>query len=210
MDRPATSIHTGDTPALLHAAAPWLLTGQDTEANACLRPSSSDTAALQPVFSVRKPVEVFEPSFAAPSPDTILAPRQHGMDAQDQSQASAALLGERHAAEVARLTQALHDAKQACAADIGRLRAQHAAEMQRMVEALWQAQDAARTVPVPPELVIDTPAPEPPPSFELQPARSDARLARLVGWCSFSPVGRACALLERIGRRWATAFRVRR
>jgi hypothetical protein len=145
-------------------------------------------------------------TYAAPSPDTVFAPRQHGIHAQDQGLVHAALKHDEQAAEVARLTQALHDAKQVHAAEIERLRAQHAVEMRRLVEALWQAQDAARAVSAPLERAIEAPPLGPRPTSELQPATLPAGQARFIGCGALSLRGRACAALLRIGRRWATAF----
>ena len=143
----------------------------------------------------------------APSPDTVLEPRQRRIHAQDQEQAHAALKLDEQTAEVARLTQALHDAKQVHAAEIERLRAQHAFDMQRLVEALWQAQDAARAVSAPPERVTKAPVPESPPSSKHQPTRLRVWLARFVVRHDLSLLGRAWTSLGRIVRRWATVFR---
>ncbi|TDH58190.1 hypothetical protein E2C06_33910 [Dankookia rubra] len=176
--------------------------GRETSGDHPLPLPPADQGAPSVVFTATQPGEVAAASetYASPPPDTIVAPRQHGVHAEDQGQASATLNHDAQAAEVARLTQALHGAKQVHAAEIERLRAQHAAEMQRLVEALWQAQDAARAVSALPERATETPNLEP---SELQPARLPAGLARFVDWRELS----ACAALGRIGRRWATAFR---
>jgi hypothetical protein len=183
--------------------------GEEKTAEHSLRLPSADVVVPSLVFIAIQPHEIAAvgQTYAAPSPDTVLAPRQHGIHAQDHGQAYAALKHDEQAAEVARLTQALHDAKQVHAAEIERLRAQHAAEMHRMVEALWQAQDAARAVSAPSEKATEAPTPEPRSSSERQPASLPVEPARFVAWGELSLSGRACASLGRIGRRWATAFR---
>jgi hypothetical protein len=185
-----------------------LLMGEEKTAERSLRLPSADVVVPSLVFIAIQPHEIAAAgqTYAAPSPDTVLAPRQHGIHAQDHGQAYAALKHDEQAAEVARLTQALHDAKQVHAAEIERLRAQHAAEMRRLVEALWQAQDAARAVSAPPERAIEAPPLGPRPTSELQPATLPAGQARFMGCGALSLRGRACAALLRIGRRWATAF----
>ena len=147
------------------------------------------------------------PTHVAPSPDTVLEPRQRHIHAQDQEQAHAALKLDEQTAEVARLTQALHDAKQVHAAEIERLRAQHAFDMQRLVEALWQAQDAARAVSAPPERAAKAQVLESPPSSRHQPTRVRVWLARFAVRYDRSLLGRAGTSLGRIVRRWATVFR---
>ncbi|TDH58088.1 hypothetical protein E2C06_34445 [Dankookia rubra] len=174
-----------------------------------LRLSSADEGAPSLVFTAAQSDEIaaVRQTYAAPPPDTVVAPRQQGIDAQDQGKASAVLKQDAQAAEVVRLTQALQDTKQVHALEIERLRAQHAAEMQKLVETLWQAQDTARAASALPVRATETPPLEPRPVAELQPAALPAGQARFMGWGKLSFTGRTCAALERIGRRWATAFR---
>jgi hypothetical protein len=183
--------------------------GEEKTAEHSLRLPSADVVVPSLVFIAIQPHEIAAAgqTYAAPSPDTVLAPRQHGIHAQDHGQAYAALKHDEQAAEVARLTQALHDAKQVHAAEIERLRAQHAAEMRRLVEALWQAQDAARAVSAPPERAIEAPPLGPRPTSEHQPANSRTGLARFIAWGELSLPARACASIGRIGRRWAMTVR---
>jgi hypothetical protein len=181
----------------------------ETSGEHSLRCLPADVAVPSAVFVAVPPGDIAAAgqTYAAPPPDTVVAPRQQGFHAQDQGLASAALKPDEQAAEVARLTQALHGAKQMHAAEMERLRAQHAAEMQRMVEALWQAQDAARAASAPPGQAIETLPLEPRPTAELQPAVLPAVHARFLGCSNLLLCGRACAPLGRIGRRWAAAFR---
>jgi hypothetical protein len=174
-----------------------------------LRLPPADEGAPSLVFTAAQPDEIaaVRQTYAAPSPDTVVAPRQQGIPAQDQGLASAVLKQDAQAAEVVRLTQALHNLKQVHAAEIERLRAQHAAEMQRLVEALWQAQDAARVASAPPERAIETPPLEPGPPAEPQPATAPAGMAQSMGWSELSLPGWVCAALGRIGRRYGAAFR---
>src|SRR3954463_2838396 len=163
---------------------------------------ASNLAGIQP-----DGVAEAEQTYVAPSPDTILAPRQHGIDAQDQGPACAALLRKEHAAEVARLTQELRDLKQAHLAAVERLRAEHATDVQRLVEALWQAQDAARAASAAPDSSVEAPALEPQSAPELQPKRSRAGLARFMGCGALSPPRRGFAALGRIWRGCVVIFR---
>ncbi|WP_431270779.1 hypothetical protein [Dankookia sp. P2] len=152
-------------------------------------------------------IEAAGQTHPAPPPDTVVTPRLQGIHAQDQGQGSATLNHDAQAAEMARLTQALHDAKEVHAADIERLRVQHAAEMQRLVEALWQAQDTARAASALPKRAKETPALEARPTSNVQPKALPAWQARFMGWGEVSLFGRACAALKQIGQRWAAAFR---
>jgi hypothetical protein len=192
-----------------HLAAPCLLMGGEKSHDHPQRLLPANVAVPSLVFTAIQPdgIPAPEQTYAAPPPDTVLVPRQHRIHAQDQEQAYAALKLDKQAAEVARLTQALHDAKQMHAAEIERLRVQNAAEMQKIVEVLWQAQDAARAISAPHERATETPPLGLRPTSELQPATSPAGQARFMGWGALSLRGRACAALQRIGRRWATAFR---
>jgi hypothetical protein len=174
-----------------------------------LRRLPADVAVPSAVFVAVSPGDIAAAgqTYAAPPPDTVVAPRQQGIHAHDQGLAAAVLKHDEQAAEVARLTQSLQDTKQMHAAEIERLRAEHAADLQRMVEALWQARDAARAASAPPEQAIETLPLEPRPTAELQPAALPAVQARFLGWSDLLLCGRACAPLGRIGRRWAAAFR---
>jgi hypothetical protein len=84
---------------------------------------------------------------APPPPDTVvLVSLRHAAPSEGQEGAREAMLrAERHAAEAARLAEALRDQRRAHAAEVERLRAEHAAALRRLVEAHWRARDAART-----------------------------------------------------------------
>ena len=82
----------------------------------------------------------------APPPDTVVvASPGHAFALVEQARAREAALRAEHAAEVARLADALRDQKKAHAAEVERLRAGHAAALRRLVEAHWRVRDAART-----------------------------------------------------------------
>lgn len=81
----------------------------------------------------------------APPPDTVVAADWRQIfAAEEKARAKEAVARSEHRAEVARLTQALRDARLAHQAEVDRCRAEHAADVRRLVEALWQAQDMAR------------------------------------------------------------------
>jgi hypothetical protein len=84
---------------------------------------------------------------APPPPDTVVVVSQrHAASSEGQEGAREAMLrAKRHAAEAARLAEALRDQRWAHAAEVQRLRAEHAAALRRLVEAHWRARDAART-----------------------------------------------------------------
>jgi acyl-CoA reductase-like NAD-dependent aldehyde dehydrogenase len=85
------------------------------------------------------------PPLTAPPPDTVVAADWRRLfAAEEKARAMEAAIRSEHRAEVARLTQALQDARLAHQAEIDRCRAQHATDVRRLVEALWQAQDMAR------------------------------------------------------------------
>ena len=201
MDGLATGTNTSAPRHHPGPAASSLLAGEDGAGQASPHLSPSGAPVPIPILAERWPDEIAEQTFVAPSPDTVLAVRHFGLDAQDQGQANEALLREKHAAEVARLTQALHTAKQAHLVEIERLRARHAADVQRLVEALWHAQDAARAASARPETAAGPPAPEPQPSVQLEPMKSCALRGRFLGWSALSPLARTCTLLRRnLGR----------
>jgi hypothetical protein len=84
-------------------------------------------------------------TLSAPPPDTVVAADWRRMfAAEEKARAKEATIRSEHRAEVARLTQALRDARLAHQAAIDRCRAEHGADVRRLVEALWQAQDMAR------------------------------------------------------------------
>ena len=204
------SVSDTNTSAARHhpgPAASSLLTGENETAGAASHFSPSGAPIPSSVPAADWPDKIAEQTYAAPSPDTVVSTRQQRIHAEDQGQASATLKDDASAAEVARLIQALHDAKQVHASEIERLRAQHAAEMQRLVEALWVAQDAARAVsalPVPAKEMLPLEARS---TSGGQPATLPAWQARFMGWGGLSLAGRTCATFWRTGRRWATAFR---
>ena len=144
--------------------------------------------------------------YAAPPPETVLV-LQHYADSNDGPQVDASVRDAEHTAEVTRLTQALHAAKQAHAIEIERLRAQHAASVQRLVEALWRAQDAAKTAATSAQNKGEMPAfaAEPPPEPKHMP--SGASLARFMGRVGLPSPAWACRLQVWIARRCALVFR---
>ena len=88
----------------------------------------------------------FRTRVSPPPPDTVVvASPGHAVALVQQARASEAALRAEHAAEVARLADALRQQAEAHAAEVERLRAEHAAESRRLVEAHWRARDAART-----------------------------------------------------------------
>lgn len=81
----------------------------------------------------------------APPPDTVVAADWRRIfAAEEKARAKEAVVRSEHRAEVARLTQALREARLAHQAEIERCRAEHATDVRRLVEALWQAQVIAR------------------------------------------------------------------
>ena len=201
MDGLATGTNTSAPRHHPGPAASSLLTGEEGAGQASPHLSPSGAPVPLSTLAAGWPDEIAEQTFVAPSPDTVLTVQHRGLDAQDQGQANEALLREKHAAEVARLTQALHNAKQAHLVEIERLRAQHAADVQRLVEALWHAQDAARAASARPETAAGPPTPEPQPSVQLQPVRWRALLVRFLGRNALSPFIRTCTSLRRnLGR----------
>jgi hypothetical protein len=82
---------------------------------------------------------------SAPPPDTVVAADWRRIFvAEEKARAKEAATRSELRAEVARLTQALRDARLAHQAEVDRCRAEHATDVRRLVEALWQAQDMAR------------------------------------------------------------------
>jgi acyl-CoA reductase-like NAD-dependent aldehyde dehydrogenase len=105
----------------------------EVEQDALQTPGPSENAAIPLVI------------LSAPSPDTMVAADWRRMfAAEEKARAKEATIRSEHRAEVARLTQALRDARLAHQAEIDRRRAEHAADVRRLVEALWQAQDMVR------------------------------------------------------------------
>lgn len=174
-----------------------LVTGEDGAADVAPHLLPSSAPVPLPIPSDDRPDEIVQQTYVAPSRDTVLTVRHQGLRGQDQEHANGALPRAEHAAEVARLTQELHYAKQAHVAEIAQLRAQHAADVQRLVQALWQAQDAARAASAPPDSAAGPPTPEPQPSSGTRPLRWRALLVRLPGQRALSFLARACALLRR-------------
>jgi hypothetical protein len=83
---------------------------------------------------------------AAPSPTTVVTANwRRTIEAEEQARAREAALSVEHAAEIARLTQALRDARRAHAADIAQHRIQHAMQVRQLVEALRRSQNPAKT-----------------------------------------------------------------
>src|SRR5689334_19456814 len=83
-----------------------------------------DAAAPPPAFAAMQPGEVAVTGHSppAPPPETVLVIRHRSADARDEAQVQEAVLRKEHAAEVARLTEALREAKLAHAGEIERLR----------------------------------------------------------------------------------------
>ena len=83
---------------------------------------------------------------AAPSPNTVVvASLRHAAAPEEQAKAREAALRAEHAAEVARLADALRDQRETHAAEIERLRAEHTVVLRRVVEAQRRARDTAWT-----------------------------------------------------------------
>ena len=117
-----------------------------------------------------------------PPPDTVVvASPGHAVALLEQARASEAALRAEHAAEVARLTRALRDQKEAHAAEIERLRAEHAAGVRRLVEAHWRGRDAARNGAECPSGPERSAAPGPQAPSPARPRPTREWLARLTG-----------------------------
>lgn len=113
---------------------------------ACQRRSSGAPAASETALVQLDRHEEAWPPLAPPSPDTVVAASlRHGTELVKQARAREAAHHAEHAAEVARLTGMLREAKAAHAAEIERLRDEHAAKLRRLVEAYWRTRDAAQT-----------------------------------------------------------------
>jgi hypothetical protein len=105
-----------------------------------------DATATVPKGAAERDATRLEP-LAAPSPDMIVvASRQQAIVLEEQARAQEAALHAEHAAEVARLHQALRDLRIAHAAEIERLHREHASELRRIVEAQRRRRDAVQAV----------------------------------------------------------------
>src|SRR5690349_9347046 len=101
---------------------------------------------------------------AAPPPNMIVvASRQQAIALEEHVRACEAALRAEHAAEVARLQQALRDLRAAHAAEIERLHREHASELRRAVEAQWHRRSAVQAVVPCPDIAQERAAPPPQP-----------------------------------------------
>ena len=124
----------------------------------------------------------FRTRVSPPPPDTVVvASPGHAVALVERVRASEAALRAEHAAEVARLTRALRDQKQAHAAEIARLRAEHAAGVRRLVEAHWRGRDAARHGAECPSFTEGSSAPGPRAPSPARPRPTRGWLARITG-----------------------------
>lgn len=124
-------------------------------------------------------------TLSAPPPNTVVAADWRRMfAAEEKARAKEATIRSEHRAEVARLTQALRDARLAHQAAIDRCRAEHAADVRRLVEALWQAQDMARAALDRRDRGEDAKEPSSLPALRPRPLGVLLALMRLGGRCT--------------------------